>query len=164
MLISFWPKLIVILNRGSLINWIAFLYELLVNFSECISRLNNRYSTELLVEMEDPSDPSLSLLSSSKNHVSRDATNIIPSPSNLQDPVIKWPDTTSDSSKKNSKFDLCALCVLLHVQTRMYVFLIWYRKQKDFHTPSINPCLSWSRGCWVSDACGLREENQSVCE
>lgn len=98
--------------------------SLLLNFSECISRLINRDSTELLMEMEDPSDPSLSLLSSSKNHVSRDATNIIPPPSNLQDPVIKWPDTISDSSKKNSKFDLCALCVLLHVQTRMYVFLI----------------------------------------
>ncbi|KTG46600.1 hypothetical protein cypCar_00015269 [Cyprinus carpio] len=52
--------------------------------------------------MEDPSDPSLSLLSSSKNHVSRDATNIIPPPSNLQDPVIKWPDTTSDSKSRKT--------------------------------------------------------------
>ncbi|KAF4113504.1 uncharacterized protein znf541 isoform X2 [Onychostoma macrolepis] len=56
------------------------------------------------MEMEDPSDPSLFLLSSSKN-VSRGATNIIPPPSNLQDPVIEaglWPDTMSDSKSRKT--------------------------------------------------------------
>lgn len=94
-----------------LINCIAVLYVLFIYFLNCISRLSNRDSTELLMEMEVPSDLSLSLLSSSKN-VSRNATNIIPPPSNLQDQSELWPDTMSDSSKKNSKCNLCALRVL----------------------------------------------------
>ncbi len=63
------------------------------------------------MEIEVPSDPSLSLLSSSKN-VSRNATNIIPPPSSLQDRSELWPDTVSDSSKKNSKFNLSSLRIL----------------------------------------------------
>ncbi len=63
------------------------------------------------MEIEVPSDPSLSLLSSSKN-VSRNVTNIIPPPSSLQDRSELWPDTVSDSSKKNSKFNLSSLRIL----------------------------------------------------